>query len=192
MVVGEYPFPIQGNIMLLFEDIAAGKYQVPDWVDPDCSDLIKQMLHTNPAERIDLVGIKAHAFLKNAVTKSSPSVVPPPIHSMWPHHDKTSLSSVLKKLKPQLERQEAQERAERRAFGDEDDFDDDGDGEEGGGGGDGKRRRKKHTEDDNGLLDSASDDSEPHNGSNHSHSNSRDSHHRSRDSRSSSSKCIVM
>lgn len=172
--------------MLLFEDIAAGKYEVPDWVDPDCSDLIKQMLHTNPVERIDLVGIKAHAFVKNAVTKSAPSVATPPIHSMWPHHDKTSLASIVKKLKPQLERQEAQERAERRAFGD-DDFDDDE--EEGGDG----KRRKHNGDHDNDLLDSASDDSDAQNTSSNHHSlRDRESHQRARDSRSSSSKCIVM
>jgi serine/threonine protein kinase len=115
MVVGEYPFPIQGNIMLLFEDIAAGKFEVPDWVDPECSDLISQMLQTNPTERIDLAGIRTHPFVKNSISKSIP-VPTPTIHSMWPHHDKSTLSGIIKKMKPQLEREEEQERASRFSF----------------------------------------------------------------------------
>lgn len=112
MVVGEYPFPIQGNIMLLFEDIAAGKFEVPDWVDPTCTDLITQMLKTNPTERIDLAEIREHPFMKNSIPKT-PSVQIHQTPSMWPHHDKSSLSAVIKKMKPQLEREEEQERASR-------------------------------------------------------------------------------
>lgn len=155
--------------MLLFEDIAAGKYEVPDWVDPDCADLIKQMLHTNPVERIDLAGIKVHPFVKNVPSKSAASVPIPSIHSMWPHHDRASLSSVIKKLKPQLERQQEQERAARYAFDEE--------GEDG-------------VDDDH---DSHNLDDHTAGGDKHHHAGSRSSHAaRHADSRSSSSKCIVM
>lgn len=115
MIVGEYPFPMAGNIMVLFENISAGKYEVPDWVEPDCSDLISQMLQTNPNERIDLAGIRAHPFVKNAPTKSAPVPIPT-IPSMWSHHDKSSLSSCVKKMKPLLEREEEEERASRFSF----------------------------------------------------------------------------
>ena len=109
--------------MLLFEDIAAGKYEVPDWVEPDCADLIRQMLHTNPVERIDLPAIKQHAFVKTSLPKNVPSIAVPTTASMWPNHDRATLSSVIKKLKPQLERQQAQERAERFAFNDDEEID---------------------------------------------------------------------
>lgn len=118
MVVGQYPFPIQGNIMLLFEDIAAGKFEIPDWVDPDCADLISSMLQTNPLERIDLEGIRTHPFVKNSIPKPAKSILVanPNIQSMWPHHDKSALASVVKKMKPQLEREEEVERAARDSF----------------------------------------------------------------------------
>ena len=115
MVVGEYPFHMAGNIMILFENISAGRYEVPDWVDPDCSDLISQMLQTNPNERIDLPAIRTHPFVKNAPVKLPPIPIPV-IPSMWPHHDKSSLSSIVKKMKPLLEREEEQERAQRFSF----------------------------------------------------------------------------
>lgn len=115
MVVGEYPFQMAGNIMVLFENISAGKYEVPDWVEPECSDLISQMLQTNPNERIDLVGIRAHPFVKNVPPKSAPVPIPA-IPSMWSNHDKSSLSSCVKKMKPLLEREEEQERAARFSF----------------------------------------------------------------------------
>jgi serine/threonine-protein kinase 11 len=115
MVVGQYPFPIQGNIMLLFEDIAAGKFEIPDWVDPNCADLIASMLQTSPQERIDLPGIRAHPFVKESVPKTTPIHIPS-IPSMWPNHDKTTLASIVKKMKPQLEREEEQERAARYSF----------------------------------------------------------------------------
>ena len=115
MVVGEYPFSITGNIMLLFEDIAAGKFEVPDWVHPDCADLISQMLQTNPTERIDLAEIRNHPFFKATFPKTG--IVPVhTIHSMWPHQDKSSLATVIKKMKSQLEREEEQERASRFSF----------------------------------------------------------------------------
>jgi len=118
MVVGQYPFPIQGNIMLLFEDIAAGKFEIPDWVDPDCADLISSMLQTNPLERIGLEGIRVHPFVKNSIPKPAKSTLVGHhnIQSMWPNHDKSALASVVKKMKPQLEREEEVERAARDSF----------------------------------------------------------------------------
>jgi serine/threonine protein kinase len=115
MVVGEYPFSITGNIMLLFEDIAAGNFTLPDWLHPDCADLITQMLKTNPSERIDLPEIRNHPFFKASFQKAG--LVPfHLINSMWVHQDKSSLATVIKKMKSQLEREEEQERASRFSF----------------------------------------------------------------------------
>lgn len=195
MVVGEYPFPMQGNIMLLFEDIAAGKYEVPDWVDPDCADLIKLMLRTNPVERIDLDAIRTHPFVKNTPAKKEGATVPiPAIHSMWPHHDKSSLSSVIKKMRPQLEREEEMERAARVLAGEEEEEDYEGDS-----GSQFSSSRNPDDDDDRADFYNDGDDPAAHDDPNGSsrHSDAHASRRRrrnraSRNSPSRSSKCSIM
>lgn len=102
MIVGEYPFPNQGNIILLFEDISNANYKIPNWVDPLCSDLIKKMLNTQPKQRIDLEEIKNHPWMTTSLVKTDfPKIQTIP--SLW-GQDKASILSVIKKMEPKLKK----------------------------------------------------------------------------------------
>lgn len=59
LVVGKQPFHDDGNIMNLYEQIAVGKYEIPDWVEPDLKALIKGMMTVDEDERWSIEQIKS-------------------------------------------------------------------------------------------------------------------------------------
>ena len=59
MVVGKYPFEYT-TIYTLFENVAKGDYSVPEWVEPNLSDLIQSLMEVNPNKRLDIQQIKSH------------------------------------------------------------------------------------------------------------------------------------
>ena len=59
LIVGKQPFYDDGNIMNLYEQIASGKYEIPDWVEGDLKALIKGMMTVDEEERWSIETIKA-------------------------------------------------------------------------------------------------------------------------------------
>eukprot|EP00184_Porphyridium_aerugineum_P000622 CAMPEP_0184691656 /NCGR_PEP_ID=MMETSP0313-20130426/436_1 /TAXON_ID=2792 /ORGANISM="Porphyridium aerugineum, Strain SAG 1380-2" /LENGTH=505 /DNA_ID=CAMNT_0027149409 /DNA_START=87 /DNA_END=1604 /DNA_ORIENTATION=+ len=61
MVTGRLPFD-DDNIQRLLNKVQRGVYHLPNDIDPNCRDLIKQMLNVDPSKRISIDGIKAHPW----------------------------------------------------------------------------------------------------------------------------------
>ncbi|CAG7835091.1 unnamed protein product [Allacma fusca] len=63
LATGKYPF--EGDtVFLLFENIANGKFTVPEDVDPLLANLLRGMLEMNPADRLTVHQVKEHPWLK--------------------------------------------------------------------------------------------------------------------------------
>jgi len=63
LVCGYLPFDGQ-SFQELFQKIIAGYYTVPDWVSPECRDLISRMLVVNPAQRATLDQVREHPWIR--------------------------------------------------------------------------------------------------------------------------------
>ncbi len=73
-VTGDYPFS-GDTIFRLFEDIARCEYDVPkDLVDPVLESLIHGMLTKNPSERLSLLDVRSHDWMRKKHPCSSPPV----------------------------------------------------------------------------------------------------------------------
>ncbi len=73
-VTGDYPFS-GDTIFRLFEDIARCEYDIPkDLVDPVLESLIHGMLTKNPCERLSLLDVRSHDWMRKKHPCSSPPV----------------------------------------------------------------------------------------------------------------------
>jgi serine/threonine protein kinase len=61
MICGSLPFDDE-QLAVLFMKIKQGNYRMPVQIPPDCKDLIRRMLQTNPVKRIKLSEIKQHRW----------------------------------------------------------------------------------------------------------------------------------
>ena len=61
MLCGYLPFD-EDNIDILYQNILDCELEIPDYLEEDSVDLIKKILVINPANRIDIKGIKNHKF----------------------------------------------------------------------------------------------------------------------------------
>ena len=50
---------------LLYKKILNAEYQIPDFVEPDCADLIRKILNTDPQQRITMPEILAHPWMQH-------------------------------------------------------------------------------------------------------------------------------
>ncbi|KAJ8903970.1 hypothetical protein NDN08_000501 [Rhodosorus marinus] len=63
LLVGKIPFEAEG-MLELFKKIREGVYTVPDFVDEEARDLIRQMLNMNASERISVREVLKHPWLQ--------------------------------------------------------------------------------------------------------------------------------
>lgn len=63
MVCGYLPFE-DPKTNLLYKKILNAEYTIPDFVSPDCADLITKILNTDPNSRFTLQDIKSHTWFK--------------------------------------------------------------------------------------------------------------------------------
>eukprot|EP00188_Purpureofilum_apyrenoidigerum_P001305 Plantae.Rhodophyta-Purpureofilum_apyrenoidigerum.ctg17027.p1 GENE.Plantae.Rhodophyta-Purpureofilum_apyrenoidigerum.ctg17027~~Plantae.Rhodophyta-Purpureofilum_apyrenoidigerum.ctg17027.p1 ORF type:complete len:429 (+),score=109.90 Plantae.Rhodophyta-Purpureofilum_apyrenoidigerum.ctg17027:91-1377(+) len=61
-LVGRLPFQAE-NVLALFAKIREGKYEMPDFVDPDAQDLIAKMLNLDAEKRISASAVLKHPWL---------------------------------------------------------------------------------------------------------------------------------
>lgn len=61
MVCGYLPFEDQ-NTKKLYQKIIKAEYQMPDFLSPDCQDLISQILNPDPTKRFSITDITQHAW----------------------------------------------------------------------------------------------------------------------------------
>jgi 5'-AMP-activated protein kinase, catalytic alpha subunit len=64
MVCGYLPFE-DPKTSLLYKKILNAEYQIPDFVEPDCADLIRKILNTDPQQRITMPEILAHPWMQH-------------------------------------------------------------------------------------------------------------------------------
>ncbi len=62
LLCGYYPFEDK-NIEKHLTNILRGNFSLPDYLSPECCDLIKQILVVQPKKRITLDGIKKHPWI---------------------------------------------------------------------------------------------------------------------------------
>lgn len=67
MVCGYLPFE-DPKTNLLYKKILNAEYTIPDFVSPDCADLIRKILNTDPAQRYTLTDIKSHTWFQQIKT----------------------------------------------------------------------------------------------------------------------------
>ena len=70
MITGNLPFN-DNNQISLYKQIIQGKYYIPSFVPKKLSDLIKNILVTNPKKRFNLNDIKEHSWFKNDNMKNN-------------------------------------------------------------------------------------------------------------------------
>lgn len=103
MLIGRYPFPSQDNLMQLFDDITEGRYDIPNWLEPNAYDLLQKMLNINPEERIDIMDISEHPFMTMYIEKSN--FIPiQPLPTLF-GQEKNSVAVTIKKMKKLLEKE---------------------------------------------------------------------------------------
>jgi serine/threonine protein kinase len=59
MTIGKFPFDNR-NMLTLFDNIAKGVYEIPEWVEPNLRDLISKVLEVDPNKRLSIPQIKKH------------------------------------------------------------------------------------------------------------------------------------
>ncbi|CAO2192679.1 unnamed protein product [Urochloa humidicola] len=63
MLAGYLPFDDR-NLVVLYQKIFKGDCQMPKWLSPAAKDLLRKILEPNPMKRINITGIKEHAWFK--------------------------------------------------------------------------------------------------------------------------------
>jgi serine/threonine protein kinase len=61
MTIGKFPFDNR-NMLTLFDNIAKGVYEIPEWVEPNLRDLISKVLEVDPNKRLSIPQIKKHPW----------------------------------------------------------------------------------------------------------------------------------
>ena len=61
MVCGYLPFE-DPNTGQLYKKILSANYQIPSFVSPECKDIIKKILDTDPRTRITIAEIREHPW----------------------------------------------------------------------------------------------------------------------------------
>ncbi|OHT04484.1 CAMK family protein kinase [Tritrichomonas foetus] len=65
MVTGEHPWNIL-NTNVMLQQILTATFEVPEYVSPDCTDLIRKMIVVEPDDRLTIEEIKNHPFIHKA------------------------------------------------------------------------------------------------------------------------------
>jgi serine/threonine protein kinase len=65
MVTGDKPWKY-ANLSQMVTEIMAANYTIPDFVSPDCQDLIGRMLRATPEQRLTCEGILEHPWMQRA------------------------------------------------------------------------------------------------------------------------------
>ena len=79
MLVGQYPFH-DGNVGHLFKKIRSGNFMLPECLSSQAKCLLRNLLRTDPSERLDIENILQHPWfrsfrIKNESTSSTPAGV---------------------------------------------------------------------------------------------------------------------
>jgi 5'-AMP-activated protein kinase catalytic alpha subunit len=77
MVCGYLPFEDE-NQEKLFIKIAKGNFSIPSYISPQCKDLLKNILNTDPTKRLTFDKIKDHVWFKMGLSISSHNVFSSP------------------------------------------------------------------------------------------------------------------
>ena len=63
MVTGEHPWTVS-NTSLMLRQILKANYNVPEYISPECRDLISGLLRVKPSDRISMNKILSHPWMK--------------------------------------------------------------------------------------------------------------------------------
>ena len=74
LVCGYLPFE-DANTNVLYKKILSGDYKAPKWISAEVRDLIGRILETNPAKRITMEEIRAHAWYQTVEESEIPKDV---------------------------------------------------------------------------------------------------------------------
>eukprot|EP00158_Paraphelidium_tribonemae_P007216 Partr_v1_DN28156_c0_g1_i7_m55487 putative serine threonine kinase 11 len=83
MISGKYPFD-GDSIYALFENIAKCEYQIPEEADDILSSLIRDIMTKDPKERLTLVQISDHNWMRAEIPKSDSEVPVLPLLNVQP------------------------------------------------------------------------------------------------------------
>ncbi|KNC96972.1 CAMK/CAMKL/LKB protein kinase, variant [Spizellomyces punctatus DAOM BR117] len=99
MLTGRYPFEFDedGNLLVLYEKIMAGEFDMPSGFDDDLKDLLYGMLRKNPAHRLTTDQILSHPWTR---TFFHESLKPPPPILTYPTHADPSTPTESSKSTP--------------------------------------------------------------------------------------------
>jgi serine/threonine protein kinase len=75
MVAGQFPWH-ESNTGIMLRQILKASYTVPDFVSPQCKDLISSILKRDPQDRLAIEGILDHPWLKLADVANEATEVP--------------------------------------------------------------------------------------------------------------------
>ncbi|KAI8803162.1 kinase-like domain-containing protein [Cladochytrium replicatum] len=77
LVTGRYPFEIdeEGNLLLLYEKIISGQFQIPSTVDPVLSELIIGMLDKEPSKRFSVGEVMSHPWICSTFNQSVKPII---------------------------------------------------------------------------------------------------------------------
>jgi len=109
-VTGKFPFA-NGSMLGLVESITKGAYTIPDTVETDLRDLIKNTLHIDPNKRFTLEEIKKHQWMSIELPKQSKAQIVP-INSMFPHSNQEELETAINEIQRKLTQQANDSREE--------------------------------------------------------------------------------
>jgi len=94
MTIGRFPFK-GTNMVHLFENIAKGKYEIPDWVESNLRNLLTNTININPENRYSIEEIKRHPWMKMKIPKETPIPILP-VDTVF-GDDKTTIMSTIGK-----------------------------------------------------------------------------------------------
>ena len=69
MLCGRTPFE-DPSCMQVYQNILAGVFEIPDHVSEDAKDLLRRLLTSDPAQRIDFAGIRKHPWFRLRTQKT--------------------------------------------------------------------------------------------------------------------------
>ncbi|KAL9644043.1 hypothetical protein ABK040_005511 [Willaertia magna] len=107
LVTGRLPFDDE-NLTVLLAKVKEGKYEIPEFLDDDVSDLIQRMIQVVPRQRITLRGIKKHPWWKKMEAKELM------LQSMQQQLGKQSSTENLQQLQENQQQQYQQQPVEQQ------------------------------------------------------------------------------